>query len=302
MRKLSARQGILLFYLIDAVLLLVLVISFAPLSRKNSVRSEQTALLNPNRAGDVSSITISVPDESVATGRTTVTLQRHGTLWSGTSSLSADSYRWPADAQSVANLFTAAQKITTVYTKADDVSAWKPLGIEDADAAVLSFWDERHSIVSQLFFGGSDALTRRIFFRTWTKTTAYEIDDSISSYLSADESFWADPFVYPQALPGADRAASESFLRRGLLLNIAPREGLPETNVLARDFGNGALARFRIYEKDGSYVVIPSFSAGPASGSAERSMLESLNYRYSISAWTYERWLSEETVSKVNDY
>ena len=293
MKRLSARQGILLFYLIDAVLLLMLVVSFLPLSRRQTAPSMQTALLNPNRAQDVASVTISVADESDAGGRTTVTLERHGSLWSGTSSVSSGTYSWPADMQTVARLFAEAVKITTVYTKADNVSAWKQLGIDDANAAVLTFRDERNDIVSQLFFGSGDSLSRRIFFRTWTKTTAYETDDAIASFLSADESFWADPFVYPQCLTGADRAASESFLRRGLLLNIAPRDGLPVYAELKKDFGNGASARFFIYEKDDAFVVIPSFSAGPAFGAAERDMLEKLNYRYSISAWTYERWAAE---------
>ncbi len=285
MKKISMKQGILFFYAFDAVLLIFLIFAFLPFSKKNRSRMQETALLNPNRVQDLVSITIARQDDAVF-------LSRAGAYWWGTALASRKQYRWPADMQSVAKLLDAAQKITPVSVSAENAKSWQNFGVDKEHAVSVTFYGEKDSILSQLFFGRDDNLSNRIAFRTWTDDTVYEVDDGIASYLSVDESFWADPFLVPLCLGGEE----SSRLRRGSIQNIAPREGLPVNFVVRRDLPNGAAVDFAIYKRELDYIVIPSFRAGPAASAEESAFLEKLNYRYSISTLTFERLsLAEES-------
>jgi hypothetical protein len=119
------------------------------------------------------------------------------------------------------------------------------------------------------------------------------MDSAIMTFLSADESFWADPFLYPLCLTGLGRNEAELQLRRGRLENIRPRDGLVADYTERMSFGNGAELVFRIYRKDAAYIVIPALTPGPAATTEERDAVQSINYRYGISGVTLDR-LREE--------
>ena len=190
--------------------------------------------------------------------------------------------------QSVAKLLDCAQKIVTVSVKAESVKNWQAFAVDNENALSLTFYGESDSIFSQLFFGKEDSLSNTIAFRILTDAVVYEVDNAIASYLSVDESFWADPFIIPRCLSPQD-----STLRRGSIQNLAPREGLPVDHSVKKDLSNGASASFAIYKRDADYIVIPSFQANPAASLEEIKLLEKVNYRYSISPLTFERLLEE---------
>ena len=126
----------------------------------------------------------------------------------------------------------------------------------------------------------------------------YAVEAGILPFLSAEESFWADPFLFPLCLTGLDRAEAESGLRRGRLENIRPREGLAVDHSAKLYFGNGAEILFDIYRKDSSYIVIPTLRPGPAVTEEARLALSSINYRYGISGLTLDRLLEECSLSE----
>ncbi len=288
MKNISAKKGVLFFYLFDIVLLAVLLLGLMPFTKKNKIHSMDSALLNVNHINDIRKITIACSEDD---DRHTVTLIRSGSFWIGTDSYSGKKYFWPADSQCVNNLIAVSSQVVKLYTKAEKVTAWKSFGVDDDNASVLSFYNEAGGTISSLYFGYNDGLTQRIALRTWIDKTVYETDNSIKTYLTADVSFWSDPFMYPQCVTGYGRTKSESLLRHGTLLNIAPADYIKPVDTKRIDYENGAKGIFAIYEKDDEYVIIPVFTAGIAASDEERNAIQSINYRYSISKWTYEKFV-----------
>ncbi|MBQ9538441.1 MAG: DUF4340 domain-containing protein [Treponema sp.] len=292
MKRLSRTQGILVFYLFDLALLLLLVISFMPFMKKGRPVSRDTALLNPSSKEKALRIVLSKKEDD-GLFRRKVTLERTGGIWLGFSSDGNDEFLWPADIQSVERLLDLSCSIVKSYEKSKSRKDWGAFGLKEKDAFSLSFYDSSGKDLSSLYFGGEDSLTNRIYVRSSAEDTVYEIDDAIAAFLNVEESFWADPFIYPQCLTGLARQEADAHLRRGRLENVRPREGLAVDYREKIYFGNGAVISFNIYKKNQLFIVIPTLTPGPAASEPERKAIESINYRYSISGTTLERLLEE---------
>ena len=207
----SKRKKCLLIFLVaDIVLLLAFIVTCLPFNKKTSSQSTKTALLNVNRIPDIARITLSKADGE---GKVqSVVLSKVGSnFWSGRDSFT--NTLWPADNQSVANLLNTCSQIVSVRTAASTVDAWTSFGLDEESAFALGFYDAAGGRISEILFGDSDYLTSRIAFRTSTGDKVLQMDVSIASYLTLSTSFWADPFVYPQAVTGYTRLDSESILR-----------------------------------------------------------------------------------------
>ena len=293
MKIVSQKKGILIFYGFDLVLLLILVLALLPFSRKKNTPDKMTsALLNPDYVNEVSSIAITEYDEDgVKQG---IKISKAGSFWTGSSSHSNYSFLWPCDAQTVNNLIAESCRVTDMFKVGDNLKAWKGFEVDEKSAVCVTFFDVSGGVLSSLYYGKEDPLTERIAFRTWSSDSVYETEDVIKSYLNTEESFWADPFIYPQCITGYSRSVSESLLRRGSIINLSPREGLDCDYRIKRDFENGAEAVFDVYKKDDEYIVIPYFKAGPAFSEEDRNAVESLSYRYTVSQWTLDRFEKED--------
>ncbi|MBR4385898.1 MAG: DUF4340 domain-containing protein [Treponema sp.] len=290
MKRLSAKQGVLIFYAFDAVLVLILLLTFLPFNKKKSAESMETALLNPNKVSAVAQIKISG-------GMQTVRLFKKGRVWLGIDESSGleKPYVWPCDTFNIAGLIEDCAKIQKVFLASSKVSAWEDFSLDKDSANEVTFLDKDGAILSSLFFGKENKLSGRIYFRTWESSEVYECSAALASFLGggALSSFWADPFVYPQCLTEYSRQKSESILRHGRLEDIAPASHLKPDFVWSKDFENGSLAKFSVYKKDGSFIVLPLFVPGPAFSDEEKSAISSINYRYSISPATLENFRKE---------
>ncbi len=293
MRRLSKAQGILVFYLFDLALLLILIVSFLPFMRRKGPSAKDTALLNPAHKEKVAFIELSQGGGDILSGRRKVSLERAGSLWLGSSSDGNGEFVWPADMQAVDNLLNLASSVIRSYEKSSSRKDWGEFGITDSEAFSLSFYDASRKTLSYLYFGGDDPLTGRVYVRSASDVTVYEVDGGIQSYLTAEESFWADPFLYPQCLTGLGRAEAEEGLRRGKIENVRPREGLQADYTGRMYFGNGAEILFSIYKKESSYIVIPTLTPGLAASDADRAAISRISYRYGISGMTLDNLLEE---------
>lgn len=293
MRRLSKAQGILVFYLFDLALLALLIISFLPFMSRNGPSAKDTALLNPVHKEKVSFIELSRGGGGIFSEKRNVSLERAGAIWLGSSSDGNGEFVWPADMQAVRKLLDLSSSVICSYEKSSSRTDWEEFGITDSEAFFLSFSDSSHRTLSSLYFGDDNPLTGRVYVRSASDVTVYEVDGGIQSYLSVDESFWADPFLYPQCLTGLGRAEAEESLRRGKIENIRPRDGLEADYTGRLYFGNGAEILFGIYKKDSAYIVIPALTPGPAASDVERAAISRINYRYGISGLTLDNLLEE---------
>ncbi|MCR5319326.1 MAG: DUF4340 domain-containing protein [Treponema sp.] len=300
MKRLSAKQGVLIFYAFDAVLVFVLALAFLPLNKKKSLSSMDTALLNPNNVSSVAQIKISQPVEQnspLQKDMQTVRLFKSGRVWLGIDESSGleNPFVWPADTSNVAGLIAEAAKIQKVFLASSKVTSWNDFCVDKDSASEVTFLDKDGAILSSLFFGKENKLSGRIYFRSWESGDVYECSSSFSSFLSgsASPSFWSDPFIYPQCVTEYSRQKSDSLLRHGHLEDISPAMHLKPDFVFSKDFENGSLAKFSIYKKDEAFIVIPLFVPGPAFGDEEKKAVASINYRYSISPSTFEKLKKE---------
>lgn len=295
MKRLSAKQGVLIFYAFDAVLLLILLLTFLPFNKRKSVASMETALLNPNNVSKVAQIKISVQNGS----QNSIRLFKKGRVWLGIDENSGleKPYVWPADGLNILSLIEESAKIQKVFLASSKVSSWNEFCVDKDSASEVTFLDKDGAILSSLFFGKENKLSGRIYFRTWESSEVYECSSAISSFLggAAGLSFWSDPFIYPQCLTEYSRQKSESLLRHGRLENIAPADHLKPDFVYTKDFENGSVAKFSIYKKDDSFIVIPLFIPGPAFAEEDKAAIASIDYRYSISPATLENLQKEFT-------
>lgn len=280
------KKCLLAFAVFDFVLLVLFASSFIFKSKKNTIETRETVLMNASLLKSVSSIVIS--DGSA--GGQSVTLNRNDDFWSGTDSVS--NTIWPADSQTVRNLMESLVQLRTVRVKASSDDAWEDLGIDDENAFSVKMLDENSNEISALYFGRIDSLTQRIAFRTSKEDTSYETDYDIRSYLNASSSFWSDPFLFPVFLSGNNSASMQSSYRHGTLMPVAP---LPEEtiHVLKKTFENGSCAVFSVYETENDIVVVPQFYASQSMTQTEQDALRRCNYRYSLSEWSLERILED---------
>ena len=291
MKIVSQKKGILIFYAFDLILVILFFIILIPFTKKNNPAEMESALINPDYVKDISSISITGFDTDGS--KKGISFKKRGNIWTGSSSLSNYSFVWPCDSQTIENLIAVSSRVNKMYKVGESISSWKSFEVDEKNSICITFYDSDVSTLSSIYYGKDNPLNQRIAFRTWSKDAVYEVDDTILPYLNTDESFWCDPFIYPQCLTGYDRKTSESLLRRGQLANISPREGLTSDALIRHDFENGARIELACYHRDDAYVVIPFFTAGPASSEGEKEVLNSLNYRYTISEWTFDKLLSE---------
>ena len=129
-------------------------------------------------------------------------------------------------------------------------------------------------------------LENKIFFRTSKNSTVWAADDDVSHYLNEnDPSLWADPYLVPLCTQPNEDQKKVSELRRGQLVFLKPAEHVKAFDTLDVEFDWGVKAHYDFYEKEDLIVVIPSFDGN--------DFLRNLSYRYSISRWTYEKFLRE---------
>lgn len=299
MKRISAKQGVMIFYAFDAFLILILIFCFLPFNKKNKISSMNTALLNPNYVNDVQQIKLSYPDKAseYPEAKTDLQLFKRGKLWFGIEESSgiAKPYIWPADTSNVISLLEEASKVQKVFLASTKPSSWKDFELDKNASYEVSFSDKDGAILSSLFFGKQNGLSGRLYFRTWESSDVYECSSDISSFfnVNAPVSFWSDPFIYPQCVTGYSRQKSESILRHGSIENIAPSKRLSPDFVYAKDFENGSSAKLSIYKKDNAFIVIPVFIPGLALSEEEKDAIRNINYRYSISSLTLEKLQKE---------
>ncbi|MBQ2529983.1 MAG: hypothetical protein II584_00855 [Treponema sp.] len=289
--KRKRKRTLIIFLALDGLLLLAFVLTCLPWAKRTSEPGISSALLNVNRIPDVASITLSKADEDGT--RQEIRLFKTGSFWSGTDSSTGTT--WPADNQNAAKFLEVCSQIITVKKAASDRNSWKAFGVDGKSSFTVSFNDPDGKAVSEIIFGESDYLNSRIAFRTGSQETVYFMDISIESYLNLSTSFWADPFVYPQALTGYSRLKAESALRHGALTSFARHEKADYT--FKKNFENGAAARFLIYgdadDSDGSYTVVPEFIPGEHLEATEKETIKGYDYAYRMSRWTLEKFSEE---------
>ena len=159
MKRLTAKQGVLIFYAFDAVLVLILLLTFLPFNKKKSVASMETALLNPNNVSKVAQIKISLQNG----GMDSVRLFKKGRVWLGVDENSGleKPYVWPADSLNIVGLIEEAAKIQKVFLASSKVSSWDEFCVDKDSASEVTFLDKDGAILSSLFFGKENKLSGR---------------------------------------------------------------------------------------------------------------------------------------------
>ncbi len=291
MKKLSKKSILNFFYAFDTVLAVIFLLALFPLSKKTAPKKNETYLLNPKNISSISKITFKKDGVTLSLSRSAINDDFSGRIWTGTvtADFAGQKYSddvFPCDSKAVENFLASVSGKTFVSKKTDSISAWKSFGLDESQAFCVCFSGKNGEKLSELYFGMQNSLKKTIFLRA-NKTTIFEADDNMSAFLTTDESYWVDPFIFPQSLTGYSRSESEQFLRHGRMCSFVQPD--KEADFFAvKDFGNGSRASFYFYKGDGGYTVHPVFEAGPAFPPETKKQISSINYNYNISEWTFE--------------
>lgn len=280
MKRLPAKKAFVLFYAFDIVLLIAVALFLLPFSKNNNVqKSTEGTFLDPSVKKDITEIRI-LDKKS----KCRISMFKIDDRWLGTDSFSNDSLYWPVDSKTVSRFLTEMSVKSTWKKKASNVTSWKNLGVDSANAVEVDFRIESKTAAS-LFFGYADDLNGEIYFRTSKDSTVWQTGTQAENFIyEKTPSFWADPYIKPLCLRSQSED-SEKGLRRGELAYIKPAEHIKPVKTVEILFDYGCSGVYSFYEKDDQIVVIPEFSGD--------AYLEHISYRYTISRWTYEKLLKE---------
>ena len=280
MKKLKTKKAFLFFYAFDIVLLLIVGLVFLPFSKgKNTSASISSAYLEDNGDGITE---IKIIDRSKKS-MVMMTCTEFG--WIGTDSMSNQNLYWPVEEGRVLRFLDAMKRKRMWEKKAENTASWKKLSVDKENAIEVVFSNGSRTC-GHVFFGFSDDLENTIYFRTSKNSTVWATNDEVSLYLSEiDPSIWADPYLVPLCARYVGSADKVSELRRGQLVFLKPAEHVKAFDSLDVEFDWGVKAHYDFYKKDDLVVVIPSFEGN--------DFLRNLSYRYSISQWTYEKFIKE---------
>ena len=162
---------------------------FVSKKAKTSPKTSSTALLNPNKTDEVSSIEIGKGNHSLllslSNGFWYVQSQIPPLIPGSEPSVSEKSL---VDKKLVEALVHNASEIRTVYKISSKSKDFEPLGLGE-DSSFVSF-SSAESELSKIHFGITDPLSNRISFRTENGSDSYETDDDFSQFLSSDSDYW----------------------------------------------------------------------------------------------------------------
>lgn len=280
MKIMKTKKAFLIFYAFDIALLLIIGLLFLPFSKGgNMTASISSAYLEKNDEGITEIRIIDRNKKSMVV----MTYTEFG--WIGTDSMSNLNLYWPADEKRILNFLEIMKKTNHWEKKADKTTSWKKLSVDREEAIEVVFANGSKTC-GHVFFGAVDELENKIFFRTSKNSTVWAADDDVSHYLNEnDPSLWADPYLVPLCTQPNEDQRKVSELRRGQLVFLKPAEHVKAFDTLDVEFDWGVKAHYDFYEKEDLIVVIPSFDGN--------DFLRNLSYRYSISRWTYEKFLRE---------
>ena len=280
MKRLPANKAFLIFYGFDIALLLVIAVFLLPFSRsKNQPKTLKSAFIDSSLKNEVSEIRILDKKNKVR-----ISLYKLSDMWVGTDSFSNDTLYWPAEDKSVANFIEEMTKENTWTQKASNVTSWKKLGVDSSSAVEVDLRNDSRTLGS-VFFGYGDDLEGQVYFRTSEESTVWQAKTDAENFIyEKTPSFWADPYLIPLCAR-LDSDKNDSGLRRGELAYIKPAEHIKPFNAVSKDLNSGVKAVYNFYEKEDQIVVIPEFSGN--------EILSKLNYRYTISKWTYDKFIKE---------
>ena len=279
MKRISFRRQLLFFLVLDLLFVLAAGAAILVISRIFKTGTPDVAELSlvDREAGEKVDVVLL----EVSRQYEWVTLNKIGTLWLGEDSSSPEKTLWPCDNDKVAAFIAEVSKTLQASKKADGVSSWRNLGLEERECFKVKVRQEGGQPVTWRFSADTAAQADRlVIFRTPRGQTVWEAKSSIGGFLTCTADFWADPYAAPAFASGGGGG------ERGELFCLLPASHLKPVAVHEVSFGD-VEACFTVYKKEDGYVVRPSFTC---QNTPELSLI---NYGYLLDEAALSRLLEE---------
>lgn len=293
MKRFNKKQTILFFYTMDFILLVIFILVLLPFSKSSKNSVTKSALLNPKYKNLVEKIEINFPQNNNENFKN-FKFYKEGNFWFGEMPVNqkeGEEIYFPLDNQTINNLLEKFILIVNMYKKSDSQEDFSSFNLLENNSTCIIFYDSNDEILSQIYFGKENNFTSRIAFRIPSQNEVWETDNSFLLYLNSESSFWADPFLEPQCVTRFSRNDAERGLRHGKILeDFAPNNFISSEN-LKKDFGNGNEIVYEIFKDNSEIFIKAKFIPGIINSEIEKNALQKVNYIYSISEWTYEKFL-----------
>lgn len=270
-----------------------------------TARAVTSAIVNPSNAGKIDRIVVWADVSRMELYRTERGWFAKSGFAEETGPYREKSSVVRAEEKLVRLFIERAARLRQLHKIASDPRDWNPLGLheKEADRAEFSGGGETFT---RAYFGVPDGISGRRALRTAGGTEAYETEDDLSQFLTADIDYWAagelfagigeeDVQTVAFSCPSrgisftadaggegfADLAHSASVLRHGPVVPSAAVRGAELTATLVVRSGNGVSVSVGVYEAGGEHFLVKTES--PATDE---------NAAYEISGWTLEKMFS----------
>ncbi len=277
----------------DFILLIIFILVILPFSKNSKNSIKKSALLNPKYKSFVEKIEINFPQENKEFSKNFI-FYKEGNFWFGEMFANQNDLNkiyFPLDNQTINNMLEKFTIVVNMYKKSESQKDFSNFSLQENESTNVTFYDSNDEILSQIYFGKEDDFTSRIAFRIPSANEVWETDNSFSIYINSESSFWADPFLEPQCVTRFSRNDAERGLRHGKILDGFLSDDFVSSENLKKYFGNGNEILYEIFKNDSEIFIKAKFIPGIINSEIEKNALQKVNYVYSISEWTYEKFL-----------
>lgn len=183
-------------YLIAILLFLSVLygISFLKNPAKDTRKVTKTALINPKYESIISQIQISAENQLLV-------LQKNQEWWEIVD-FENPLVKLPADSVRVNKMLSELCKVISIYKVSSKENDQKNNNFGFNSSGINISFSTSEKEISELCFGKSDFSQSKRFVKTSDSNTVYEMEDFISSYLTASLQSWSEPLIISQQILG----------------------------------------------------------------------------------------------------
>lgn len=313
-------QNKLLFKILLASILIFAFSLVFSKKERSTQKSVESAILNPSHKNEVNLIEIESGEGSQ------ITLKKQGDFWLLSKTIENGNEIYTlADSKIITALLENASKIRKIYKITEKESDYLSLGISEKQKTSISFSQNSDKLYTKVYFGHSDSIKNRIYFRSDSSKTVYETENDIHQFLTKDLNYWSEGGIVPeikntvQITLKVEADSKQSISPRTITLDEKSKDfqskshtllSLRHGNILSEETssikkistltlqdGNGRIAKIDFFEKregftdssEISYFYKKSVTPSQIDSQENIFAFYSENALYEISAWTYER-------------
>lgn len=280
MPKLSREKTLKIFRIINIILFAVYALTITVSIIKKGTAEKFSSIYQNGQKENIRFIEIQEGNSSA------INFEKKGTVWTVSDSDINNPTLAIADYNLIDSLIENTLRKSKMIKKAENRSSLVPFELTEEKACRITLRDTKGSVVSDFYLGKTNSHSRQRAFRYKDETSVWEKE--FSAETSTDINTWAEHLIYPEIF-----SEKNTGLTRGKISKLRPAENARPEAIIKKDFLQDSKIILKIYNAYENYLVVPEFIAGAEFDPDSREAFKFLKFNYTISAYTFERLLTE---------